>query len=172
MRVHPRNILRNHAILPRHGHCHHRAGMEARMSPRLEERCWIEPQTGVTYPTSYGEYRRTREAQEKALARHRGLGPEVDRKVWQHWRRRWEPDVDVVLTFRTGASPRVQRLVAEVLRAIRRGRPAGEAIRHVARRFGLRHGQAHAFISAAIAFELRVHGDQSWTWNSSLAGWN
>jgi hypothetical protein len=139
---------------------------------RSQEVCWIEPETGQTYPTSYGEYRRAREAQEKSPARHRGLGPEVDRRVWQHWRQRWEPDVDVVLTFRAGVSPRVHRLVGEVLRSIRRGRPAGEAIRQVARRFGLRHGQAHAFISAAIVFELRAHGDQPWSWNSSLADWN
>ena len=142
------------------------------MSLRSQERCWIEPQTGQTYPTSYGEYRRAREAQEKSPARHRGLGPEVDRHILQHWRRRWEPDVDVVLTFRAGAPPRVQRLVGEVLRSIRRGRPAGEAIRHVARRFGLRRAQAYAFISAAIAFELRApHCDQPWSSNSSLADW-
>ena len=141
------------------------------MTSRSPEPCWIEPGTGQTYPTFYDAYRRTREAQEKSPPRHRGLGPEVDRRVWQHWRRRWAPDVDVVLTFRTGASPRVQRLVGEVLRCIRRGRPAGEAIRHVGRRFGLRHAQAHAFISSSIAFEIRAQNDQSEFSNSSLTDW-
>jgi len=46
-------------------------------------------------------------------------------------------------------------MVDEVLRAIARGVPASDAIRHVARRFGLRHGQARTFIMDAIGFELR-----------------
>ena len=140
------------------------------MSSRFQERCWIEPETGETYPTSFGEYRRAREAQERSQARHRGLGPEVDRRVWQHWRQ-WTPDADVILTFRAGASPRVQRLVSEVLRSIRRGQPAGEAIRQVARRFGLRNGQAHAFISAAIGFEVRPQQEQPSSSKSSLVDW-
>ena len=141
------------------------------MSSLSEELYWIEPGTGHTYPTAYGEYRRRREAQERPPARHRGLGPEVDRQVWQHWRRRETPGVDVVLTFRTGVSPRVQRLVSEVLRSIRRGQPAGEAIRQVGQRFGLRHRQAHAFISSAIAFEVRAEHDQQWSAKSSLVNW-
>lgn len=132
---------------------------------------WIEPKTGLTYPTSYGAYRRAREAQEKSPARHCGLGPEVDRRVWQHWRRRPAPDVDVVLTFRHGASPRVQRIVGEVLRSIRRGRPAGEAIRRVARRFGLRNAHARAFITASIAFEIRAQRGQPRSSTSPLADW-
>jgi len=118
--------------------------------------CWVEPGTLVTYPIAYGAYRRAREAQEKTPARHRGLGPEVDRHVWRRWSLPAAADVDVVLTFRPGASPRVQRIVSEVLRSIRRGRPAGDAIRHVARRFGLRHSHARAFITDAIALETRV----------------
>ena len=141
------------------------------MSSRVPESCWIEPETGQTYPTSFGEYRRTREAQEKPPARHRGLGSEIDRRAWQHWRQQWGPEADVVLTFRAGASPRVQRLVSEVLRSIRRGQPAGEAIRQVARRFGLRSGQAHAFISAAIGFEVRAQHEQSPSLKSSLVEW-
>jgi len=141
------------------------------MSSRSEELYWIEPETGDTYPTSYGEYRRRREAQEKPPARHRGLGPEVDRQVWQHWHQRESPELDVVLTFRTGVSPRVQRLVSEVLRSIRRGHPAGEAISKVGRRFGLRHRQAHAFISSAIAFEVRAQHEERWSSKSSLVAW-
>jgi hypothetical protein len=45
--------------------------------------------------------------------------------------------------------------VGEVLRAIRRGKPAGDAIRYVARRFGLRHTRARALITAGIDFEVR-----------------
>src|SRR4051812_46433172 len=109
----------------------------------------------MPYPTAYGAYRRAREAQEKMPARHCGLGPEVDRHVWRRWRIP-VADVDVVLTLRPDASPRVQRIVSEVLRSIRRGRPAGDAIRCVARRFGLRQSHARAFITKAIALETRT----------------
>src|SRR5882724_479667 len=121
-------------------------GGAAVMSPSPDAEYWVEPSTRLAYPMSYCAYRRTREAQEKSPPRHCGLGPEIDRCVWRHWRRPAASNVDVVLTFRPGASPRVQRIVGEVLRAIRRGRPASEAIRHVARRFGLRHAHALAFI--------------------------
>jgi hypothetical protein len=140
------------------------------MNSLPEAECWLEPETGLTYPTSFGAYRRAREAQDKSPARHRGLGPEVDRRVWQHWRRS-APNVDVVLTFREGASPRAQRIVGEVLRSIRRGRPAGEAIRRVARRFGLRHAHARAFITASIAFEVRAQHDQPRSSTSPLSDW-
>jgi hypothetical protein len=141
------------------------------VSPRSQTECWIEPETGLTYPTAYRAYRRAREAQEKLPARHRSLGPEVERRVWQHWRQPAAADVDVVLTFRQGASPRAQRIVGEVLRSIRRGRPAGEAIRHVARRFGLRHGHARAFISASITFEVRAQHDPPRSPPSPLTDW-
>jgi hypothetical protein len=117
--------------------------------------CWIEPDTRRAYPMAYGAYRRTREAQEKRPPRHRTLDPEIDRYVWRRWRRPVASDVDVVLTFRDGVSPRIQRIVGAVLRDIGRGSPAAVAIRHVARRFGLRQGQARAFIGAGIGFELR-----------------
>jgi hypothetical protein len=117
---------------------------------------WVEPGTSVLYPTAYGAYRRAREAQEKTPARHCGLGPEVDRHVWRRWQMPAAGDVDVVLTVRPEASPRVQRIVSEVLRSIRRGRPAGDAIRRVARRFGLRQSHARAFITDAIGFETRA----------------
>jgi hypothetical protein len=116
---------------------------------------WIEPGTQQEYPISYLAYRRAREAQEKTPPRHRGLGPEVDRYLARGWRESPQPDVDIVLTFRPGTPPRLRRIVAEVLRAIRRGRPAGDAIRHVARRFGLRHARACALITAGIHYEVR-----------------
>jgi hypothetical protein len=72
----------------------------------------------------------------------------------------------------------VQRIVAEVLRAIRRGRPADDAIRRVARRFGLRQANARAFITAGINYELRARQDltapisgMSWPSSSVLADW-
>src|SRR5262245_38640437 len=124
---------------------------------------WVEPGTRVAYPTSYWAYRRTREAEEKPPPRHRGFGPEIDRYISRRWRGPVAADVDVVLSFRPEASPRVQRMVGEVLRAIRRGRPAGEAIRHVARRFGLRaahalrlHHGRHGFRDAVPAGRDRV----------------
>ena len=116
---------------------------------------WVEPGTHREYPISYLAYRRAREAQEKTPPRHRGLGPEVDRYLARGWRASQQPDVDIVLTFRPGAPPRLRRIVGEVLRSIRRGRPAGDAIRHVARRFGLRHARACALITAGIDYEVR-----------------
>jgi hypothetical protein len=126
------------------------------MSRRADAECWVDPGTRLAYPTVYAAYRRTRETQEKSPPRHCGLGREVDLYVWRRWQRPRAGDVDVVLTFRPGTSPRVQRIVGEVLRAIRRGQAAGNAIRRVARRFGLRHGHAHAFITAGIGFEIHI----------------
>ena len=128
-----------------------------RPSPNADE--WIEPRTHLAYPLSFTAYRRTREAQEKSPPRHRGLGPEIDRYVWRRWQRSPAENVEVVLTFRPGTSPRVQRIVGEVLRAIRRGRPAADAIHHVARRFGLRYANARAFISAGLRFEMLPRHD-------------
>jgi hypothetical protein len=116
---------------------------------------WIEPDTRQPYPTAYHAYRRAREAQERAPARHRHLGLEVDRYAWRQWQGRATPDVDVLLKFRDGTSPRIRRMVAEILRGIRRGQAAGEAIRHVSRRFGLRQTRARAFIGDCLRFEVR-----------------
>ena len=116
---------------------------------------WVEPGTHEEYPTSYLAYRRAREAQEKTPPRHCGLGPAVDRYLARGWRDSPAPDVDIILTFRPGAPPRLRRIVAEILRAIRHGHPARDAIRHVARRFGLRHARAFALITAGIDFEVR-----------------
>lgn len=138
---------------------------------------WTEPHTSHAYPVAYPAYRRTREAQEKPLPRHRGLGPEIDHYVWRRWQGRATPAAEVRLTLRPGAPPRVQRMVAEILRAIRRGHSAGEAIRHVSRRFGLRQTRARAFITACLCVEVvpraeavayaAAHGHP----NSSLADW-
>ena len=143
----------------------------------LQTASWIEPGTHREHPTSYLAYRRAREAQERTPARHCGLGPHVDRLLSRNWPARTS-DIDVVLTFRPGLPPRVQRIVAEVLRAIRRGRPADDAIRRVARRFGLRHARARAFITAGIDYELRARQDltapiseTSWPSSSVLADW-
>jgi hypothetical protein len=87
------------------------------------------------------------------------LSPDVEHDAWRRIHGPALPPVEVRLTFRPGAPPRVRRIVAEVLRAIRRGRPAGDAIRHVARRFGLRQTRARAFIAACVGFELRPPDD-------------
>ena len=113
---------------------------------------WIEPGTREAYPVAYGAYRRKREAQEKRPARHRQLGSDIDYDLWRRWLTTGA-DADIVLAVRPGTSPRVQRLVTQVLWGIRRGRPANEAIRHVARRFGLRRGRACAFITTGILVE-------------------
>jgi hypothetical protein len=123
------------------------------MSPGNE--CWVEPQTQVPYPQEYEEYRRVRETEERWPPRHRTLGPDVDRYVWEWWQQSAGGETEVVMSFGSQTSPRVRRLVGEVLRAIARGRPASEAIRHVGRRFGLRKGQACDFIAAGITYEVR-----------------
>jgi len=139
---------------------------------------WVEPGTSHAYPMSYQAYRRTREAEEKPPPRHRGLGSEIDHYVWRRWRRAAVPDVEVLLTFRPGAPPRVRRIVAEILLAIRRGESPGKSIRRVARQFGLRHTRALAFITAAIGFEMRPRQDAPSSFvashcspNSTLADW-
>jgi len=123
------------------------------MSPGNE--CWVEPHTQVPYPQEYDEYRRVRETEERWPPRHRTLAPDVDRYVWEWWQQSAGGEREVVMSFGADTSPRVRRLVGEVLRAIARGRPANDAIRHAARRFGLRQGQARAFIAAGITYEVR-----------------
>src|SRR5262245_5709865 len=121
---------------------------------------WIEPETQQTYPTAYLAYRRRREAQERPPARHQRLGFEVDRYAWRWWQARTPASTDVRLMFRDGTSPRIQRMVAEILRGIRRGQAANEAIRRVSRRFGLRQTRTRAFISACLRFEVHPREDQ------------
>ncbi len=120
---------------------------------------WVEPGTDNAYPLSYCAYQRTREAEEKAPPRHRTLGPDVDHYVWRRGLGPATPEMKVSLTVRPDAPPRIRRIVGEVLLAIRRGRPAGDAIRHVSRRFGLRQTRTRAFITASIGFEVRVQQD-------------
>jgi hypothetical protein len=137
--------------------------------------CWAEPGTQQTYPLSYEAYRRVREAEEKPLRRHQPLGIAADHYVWERWRVRHSPDVEVGLTMRADAPPRIRRMVAEILRAIRRGRPADEAIRHVSRRFGLRQTRVHACLAACLDVQLQpiqddltptVGGVLLWPFNS------
>jgi hypothetical protein len=118
---------------------------------------WVEPRTHHVYPLRYEAYRRVREAEERPPARHRTLGPDVDRYVWQRW---GDPvDVDILLTLRPETSPRVRRLVAEILRTIRRGHPAADAIRQVSRRFGLRQARARACLVSCVGFAVEPRGD-------------
>jgi hypothetical protein len=117
---------------------------------------WVEPETGRSYPLSYPAYRRTREAEERFPPRHRSLGPDVDYYAWRRWRDSSAPEVEVFLTLRPDTPPRLRRIVSAILRAIRRGEPAGDAVRHVARRFGLRHARARALITSCVGYELRT----------------
>ena len=118
-----------------------------------DDEYWIEPETGDAYPVAYPAYRDKRETQDRWPPRHRRLAPDVDHLVWQ--RTAGSPDIELVFTIRPGTPPRVRRLVAETLNAIRRGRSAPDAIRRVARRFGLRHGRARAVITAGVSFQRR-----------------
>jgi hypothetical protein len=117
------------------GHAARRLVAAAPWPETLAERCplseashppafWVDPGTHQEYPISYLAYRRAREAQEKTPPRHQGYGPKVDRYLARGWRDSPVPDVDILLTFRPDAPPRLRRIVSEVLRAIRRGRPA------------------------------------------------
>ncbi|MGH7388079.1 MAG: hypothetical protein ACREM3_01285 [Candidatus Rokuibacteriota bacterium] len=120
---------------------------------------WIDPGTRHIYPMSYPAYRRAREAEEKRPPRHRSFGPDVEYRLSRGWSDRGVPEVEVLLTVRPDTSPRVRRIVSAVLRAIRRGQPADDALRMVARRFGLRHRRALACITACLGFEVRPRQD-------------
>ena len=145
--------------------------------PDIPAPYWVEPETLQTYPTSYAAYRRAREAEDKRPPRHRTLGPDVDHFLSRRWRTH-VPEVEVRLTMRPDASPRIRRIVNEILRAIRKGQPASDAIRQVSRRFGLRHSRTRAFITASLGFELLARPDTSAPFamglsslNSALAEW-
>ena len=116
---------------------------------------WVDPSTDQAYPLSFRAYRLAREAEEKMPSRHRMLGPDVDYDLWRRGRTPAASGTEVSLTVRTDAPLRIRRMVAEVLRSIRRGQPAAKAIRHVSRRFGLGQSRARAFITASIAFEVQ-----------------
>jgi hypothetical protein len=115
---------------------------------------WVEPGSDQAYPVAFEAYRRAREAEEKTPARHRTLGPDVDHYVWRQ-RHASREQVDVLLVVHPDAPHRIRRIVAEILRAIRRGVPAGEAIRDVGRRFGLRHARVRVFLAGCLGFELQ-----------------
>jgi hypothetical protein len=130
------------------------------ISSKNSTACWTEPGMPHAYPLSYEAYRRAREAEEKPLPRHQTLGAAVDRLMWDRWRVTSMPEVEVRLTMRADAPPRIRRMTGEILRAIQRGRPADEAIRHVSRRFGLRQARAQACLKACLGVQLRpVHDD-------------
>jgi len=116
---------------------------------------WVDPGNDQMYPLAFWAYRQTREAEEKMPSRHRMLGPDVDYDVWRRGLNPGTPQAEVSLTLRPDAPLRIRRMVSEVLRSIRRGQPAAEAIRKVSRRFGLAQTRARAFITASIEFEVQ-----------------
>jgi hypothetical protein len=136
----------------------HLAGTHAAATPSSHHERWVEPGSDQSYPVAYREYRRVREAEDRRPARHRTFGPDIDRYLWQRHGGADAARTEVVFTVRQDTPPRVRRIIAEVLLAIRRGRPAADAIRQVSRRFGLRDARARAFIAGCIGFELRAGG--------------
>jgi hypothetical protein len=144
------------------------------VAPKDQTSCWAEPGTQHSYPLSYEAYSRAREAEEKMPPRHQTLGAAVDRYVWNRWRLKPMPEVEVQLTMRADAPPRIRRMVAEILRSIRRGRPAQEAIRQVSHRFGLRQTHAQACLAACLDVQRRpidedsmpAAGGSPWPFNS------
>ena len=129
------------------------------MGPPAGSEYWVDPGTDQMYPLAYRAYRQAREAEEKTPARHRTLGPDVDYDVWRRGRNPGAPEAEVSLIVRTNAPLRIRRMVAEVLRSIRRGQPPADAIRHVSRRFGLAQTRVRAFITASIDFEVQPAPD-------------
>lgn len=119
---------------------------------------WAEPGTAHWYPLSFLAYRRMREAEDKPQSRHRAFGQDIDHYLWRH-RRHSAGDADVLLTVREDTPPRIRRMIAEIIVAIRRGHPADDAIRHVSRRFGLRPGRARALITPCLGFETHEPSD-------------
>ena len=119
---------------------------------------WTEPGTAHWYPLSFAAYRRMREAEDKPQSRHRVFGQDIDHYLWRH-RQRPAADVDVLLTVREDTPPRIRRMIAEILGAIRRGHAADHAIRRVSRRFGLRPGRARALITPCLGFEAHPPSD-------------
>lgn len=115
---------------------------------------WIDPGTAHIYPMSFRAYRRVREAEERPPARHRALGPDVDHYVWRR-DQALAPDCEVLLILKPATSPRIRRIITEILGTIRRGHPAVKAIRLVSRRFDLRPLRARALITACLGFEVR-----------------
>ena len=120
---------------------------------------WIDPRTGHVYPLTFEAYRREREAEERPLRAHRVLTPDVDWHVWQRWGKTRSADVEILLTVRADTPPRIRRLVAEVLRGIRRGRSAADAMRQVSRRFSLPQRRMRACLTACLGFTARARGD-------------
>jgi hypothetical protein len=116
---------------------------------------WADPSTHQAYPLAYDAYRRAREAEDPPLPRHRSLEPAADQYVWDRWRLTPSPEVEVLLTMHPDAPPRIRRMVGEIIRAIRRGRPADDAIRQVSRRFGLRQTRAQACLAACLEVQVR-----------------
>ena len=129
-----------------------------KMTPRLEApqpSHWVDPGTDCLYPVAYRAYRQAREAEEMRPARHRSFGPEIDGYLWRHARSLSATDIEVLFTVRQDTPPRIRRIIAEVLRAIRRGESAPDAIGHVSRRFRLRRMRARALIASCISFEIQ-----------------
>jgi len=123
---------------------------------------WTEPGTAQAYPFAYEAYRRLRETEEKPLPRHQFLGCQVDRHVWRVWRVRPSSRVDVLLTLRHGASPRIRRIVAAILASIKRGHSPDEAIRLTAKRFGLPSARVRTCLAAHVNFDLRREDLAPW----------
>lgn len=70
-------------------------------------------------------------------------------------------DVDVVVTFRLGVPPQVQRIVAEVRRVIRRRRPPRDAIRRRCAAVRTPIFARTCVITSAIAFPATGRGNSS-----------
>ena len=115
----------------------------------VNEGGWREPLTRGLYPFSFEAYRARRESEERWPPRHQRLGAQVDREQWRQWA--IPGPVVVELVVRSTAPPRIQRIIGEVLRAIRHGASAKQAIRAAARRLRVKPVRVRSWIATHVA---------------------
>jgi hypothetical protein len=101
------------------------------------------------YPFAFEAYRARREREERWPPRHQRLGAQVDREQWRHWA--LPGPVVVELIVRSTAPPRIQRTIGEILRAIRHGASANQAIRAASRRLRVKPMRVRIWLAAHTA---------------------
>lgn len=109
---------------------------------------WVEPTTRNAYPLAFEAYRQKREREERWPSRHERLGHQVERHQWQQWTT--GPQIAVTLAMRPTAPPRIQRVIREILRAIRNGRSANQAIHQASQRLRVKSFRVRSWIAAHI----------------------
>jgi hypothetical protein len=115
---------------------------------------WREPRSHTVYPFGFEAYRRAREREERWPARHQRLGHQVDRQQWREWTSR-PASTAVALEIAHKVPPRIHRVIGAVLRSIRHGQSADQAIRQVSRRLRVKPFRVRAWIAANVQCRRR-----------------